>query len=66
MVVGYARVSASEQNLELQQDALKKAGCEKIFSDQVSGVKEERTGLREALAYVRDGDTLVVWRLEGR
>jgi DNA invertase Pin-like site-specific DNA recombinase len=64
MKVGYARVSTHEQNLSLQQDALKKAGCGKIFHDQVSGAKEKRFGLKEAKAYVREGDTLVVWRLD--
>ena len=65
MLIGYARVSTSEQTLDLQKDALEKIGCTKIFSDVVSGAKEERKGLQEALAYVRDGeDTLVVWRLD--
>src|SRR5918912_672817 len=65
MLIGYARVSTNEQTLALQKDALEKIGCTKIFSDMVSGAKEERTGLKEALAYVRDGeDTLVVWRLD--
>src|SRR5215467_9605128 len=64
MLVGYARVSTSEQTLNLQKDALEKLGCEKIYSDVVSGAKEERKGLQEALEYVREGDTLVVWRLD--
>ena len=64
MKVGYARVSTHEQNLSLQKDALKEAGCGKIFHDQVSGAKAERPGLQEAKAYVRDGDTLVLWRLD--
>src|SRR2546421_9620014 len=64
MLVGYARVSTSEQTLDLQKDALEKIGCTKIFSDVVSGAKEERKGLQEALEYVREGDTLVVWRLD--
>src|ERR687885_586712 len=64
MLVGYARVSTSEQTLDLQKDALEKIGCTKIFSDVVSGAKEERKGLQEALEYVRQGDTLVVWRLD--
>lgn len=64
MKVGYARVSTHEQNLSLQKDALKQAGCGKIFHDQVSGAKAERPGLTEAQAYVREGDTLVVWRLD--
>ena len=64
MLIGYARVSTQEQTLDLQKDALEKLGCIKIFSDVVSGAKAERTGLHEALEYVREGDTLVVWRLD--
>src|SRR3954464_14322261 len=64
MLVGYARVSTSEQTLDLQKDALEKIGCAKIYSDVVSGAKAERKGLQEALEYVRVGDTLVVWRLD--
>jgi DNA invertase Pin-like site-specific DNA recombinase len=64
MLIGYARVSTQDQNLNLQQDALKKAECSKIFTDVISGVKAERKGLDEALSYVRKGDTLVVWRLD--
>jgi DNA invertase Pin-like site-specific DNA recombinase len=63
-LIGYARVSTTEQHLHLQQDALTAAGCLKIFTDTISGVKAERKGLSEALDYVRDGDTLVVWRLD--
>jgi DNA invertase Pin-like site-specific DNA recombinase len=64
MLIGYARVSTHEQTLNLQQDALTKAGCTKIFTDTASGAKTERIGLDEALNYVRKGDTLVVWRLD--
>ena len=64
MLIGYARVSTHEQTLNLQQDALTKAGCTKIFTDTASGAKTERKGLDEALQYVRPGDTLVVWRLD--
>jgi DNA invertase Pin-like site-specific DNA recombinase len=64
MFIGYARVSTEDQHLHLQVDALKKAGCEKIFKDEMSGAKTERPGLREALDFVRQGDTLVVWRLD--
>ncbi len=64
MHIGYARVSTGEQNLDMQIDALKQAGCEKIFTDEMSGAKSERPGLQEALAFVRDGDMLVVWRLD--
>ena len=62
MLIGYARVSTSDQTLDLQKDALQKAGCDKIFTDTASGTKAERLGLNEALNYVRKGDTLVVWR----
>src|SRR5215213_5906856 len=64
MFIGYARVSTHEQTLDLQRDALKKAGCEQIFTDTVSGTKEERKGLREALSHLRQRNTLVVWRLD--
>src|SRR5204863_2151975 len=64
MLVGYARVSTNEQILDLQKDALEKIGCTKIYSDVVSGAKEERKGLQEALEYVREGDSLVVWKLD--
>jgi DNA invertase Pin-like site-specific DNA recombinase len=64
MLIGYARVSTQEQTLNLQQDALTKAGCTKIFTDTASGARTERIGLEEALTYVRKGDTLVVWRLD--
>jgi DNA invertase Pin-like site-specific DNA recombinase len=64
MLIGYARVSTSDQTLDLQKDALQKAGCDRIFTDTTSGAKSERRGLDEALSYVRPGDTLVVWRLD--
>jgi DNA invertase Pin-like site-specific DNA recombinase len=64
MLIGYARVSTHEQTLNLQQDALTKAGCTKIFTDTASGAKTARIGLEDALNYVRKGDTLVVWRLD--
>jgi DNA invertase Pin-like site-specific DNA recombinase len=63
-LVGYARVSTMEQNLWLQKDALSRAGCVRIFEDKISGVKEERPGLHQALDFMREGDTLVVWRLD--
>jgi DNA invertase Pin-like site-specific DNA recombinase len=68
-LVRYARVSTQEQTLVLQQDALKKAGCERIFTDTVSGAgakwtTQERAGLAEALEFMRSGDTLVVWKLD--
>ena len=64
MVIGYARVSTVEQNLDLQLDSLKGAGCERVFQDHISGGAVERPGLAEALKVVRAGDTLVVWRLD--
>jgi len=64
MNVGYARVSTEDQTLALQQDALKQAGCERIFTDTISGAKTERPGLDEGLGFLRPGDTLVVWRLD--
>src|SRR4249920_1365049 len=64
MLIGYARVSTSDQTLDLQEDALEKLGCSRIFTGTVSGAKAERTGLDEALNYIRQGDTLVVWRLD--
>ena len=62
--VGYARVSTADQQLRMQEDALKSAGCEEIFTDIASGVKSQRPGLDKALEYVREGDTLVVWKLD--
>jgi DNA invertase Pin-like site-specific DNA recombinase len=64
MLIGYARVSTQDQTLHLQQDALQKAGCNRIFTDTASGAKTERKGLEEALNYVRKGDAFVVWRLD--
>jgi DNA invertase Pin-like site-specific DNA recombinase len=64
MNIGYARVSTQDQTLNLQKDALEKTGCTKIFTDTASGAKAERIGLEEALNYVREGDILVVWRLD--
>lgn len=64
MLIGYVRRSTSEQNFDLQEDALKKAGCEKIFRDTASGAKEEREGFTNAKNYLRKGDTLVVYKLD--
>jgi DNA invertase Pin-like site-specific DNA recombinase len=64
MLIGYARVSTTEQVLDLQTDALESAGCEKIFSDTISGVKSDRPGLAQALEFCREGDTFVVWKLD--
>jgi DNA invertase Pin-like site-specific DNA recombinase len=63
-LIGYARVSTEDQHLNLQQDALNSVGCLKIFTDTASGAKTERKGLEEAIDYVREGDILVVWRLD--
>jgi len=64
MQIGYARVSTIEQNVALQIDPLKQAGCERIFRDKASGAKTERPGLQEALEFLREGDSLAVWRLD--
>ena len=64
MLIGYARVSTQDQTLHLQKDALEKIGCTKIFSDTISGSATQRSGLAEALEFVREGDTLVVWKLD--
>jgi len=64
VLIGYARVSTQEQNLDLQKKALSKAGCKKVFEDKVSGTRVARPGLDAALATLREGDTLVVWKLD--
>jgi DNA invertase Pin-like site-specific DNA recombinase len=64
MLIGYGRVSTADQDLTLQLDALRAADCEKVFTDKASGTKADRTGLGEALAYAREGDCLVVWKLD--
>lgn len=64
MLIGYARVSTQDQNLDLQVDALTKAGCKKIFDDKISGSRAERPGLTKALEMLREDDTLVVWKLD--
>ncbi len=64
-LIGYARVSTVDQDVALQRDALHQAGCTRIFEDYgVSGVKTERPALLAALAYIREGDVLVVWKLD--
>src|SRR4028119_1115511 len=64
MKIGYARVSTVEQNLHLQTDALERAGCEKIFTDRVSGAIDSRKGLIDAIEFCRSGDSLFVWKLD--
>ena len=64
MLVGYARISTTDQNLDLQRDALQAAGCERTFTDTASGAKTERPGLTQLLKESRQGDTLVVWKLD--
>ena len=64
MLIGYARVSTGDQSLSLQIDALEGTGCERIFKDQVSGSIKDRPSLEQALHFAREGDTLVIWRLD--
>ncbi len=64
MLIGYARVSTDEQHLQLQLDALKKAGCKQVFTDKAGGNRIERKGLAEALSHLRENDALVVWKLD--
>lgn len=64
MLIGYARVSTHDQNLNLQRDALKKEGCKRIYTDKITGKTLNRDGLDKALDVLREGDTLVVWRLD--
>ena len=63
MLIGYARVSTRDQNLDIQLKALEDAGCEKIYTDKVSGKKEDRIGLNKLFEYIRSGDTLVIYKL---
>ena len=62
--IGYARVSTEDQSLALQLDALKKAGCDRVFTDKLGGARSDRPGLNAALSHVRAGDALVVWKLD--
>ena len=64
MLIGYARISTHDQNLDLQKDALEKAGCKKIYVEQMSGSSRIRPELEKTLEMLRNGDTLVVWRLD--
>jgi DNA invertase Pin-like site-specific DNA recombinase len=64
MIIGYARVSTKDQNLNLQLDALEKEGCKKIYKEVVSGAKSERPVLQDMLNQVRTGDVIVIWKLD--
>lgn len=64
MLIGYARVSTDDQHLDLQRDALKQVGCERIYEDTVSGAQAEREGLARLINALRPGDTVVIWRLD--
>lgn len=64
MLIGYARISTTNQNLDLQIDALKKAGCEKIYQDQISGSAINRPALDELIQDIRKDDVLVIWKLD--
>ena len=64
MLIGYARVSTQDQNLDFQIEELTRAGCGKIFNDKISGSRADRPGLAKTLEVLRDGDTLVVWKLD--
>ena len=64
MIIGYARVSTQDQNLEMQIEALNKAGCERIFEDKISGSKVDRPGLNNMLSILRAWDAVIVWKLD--
>ena len=64
MQIGYTRISTEDQKSDLQMDALKQAGCNKVFQDTASGAKTDRNGLDQALRFIRKGDTLIVWKLD--
>lgn len=64
MLIGYARVSTADQNLDLQKDALQKVGCDRIFEEKISGAKSNRPELSKLLEMLRPGDTLAVWKLD--
>ena len=64
MLIGYARVSTEAQSLDVQLDALRQAGCERIFTDKASAATTHRPGLSEAQSHLRAGDLLVVWKLD--
>ena len=64
MLIGYGRISTTDQDFALQRDALTEAGCEKIFEDTMSGARADRPGLHDALEFARRNDVIVVWRLD--
>lgn len=64
MKIGYARVSTRDQNLDLQLNALKKAGCEKIFREKLSGFTRQRPEFQRMIDQIRPGDTIIVWKLD--
>ena len=64
MIFGYARVSTAEQKLETQIELLKQQGCEKIYTDIASGVREDRKGLNETLSFLREGDVVIVYKTD--
>lgn len=64
MLIGYARCSTNDQNLDLQLDALEKVGCERIFKDVLSGATDDRPGLQQAVEFLKSGDALVVWKMD--
>ncbi|WP_460939179.1 recombinase family protein [Spirosoma humi] len=64
MIIGYGRVSTTDQNLHLQTDALTKAGCERIYSEKFTGTTKDRPELNKLIEHLRQGDTLIVWRLD--
>jgi DNA invertase Pin-like site-specific DNA recombinase len=64
VLIGYARVSTEDQSLDVQLDALRQAGCERIFTDKASAAQTHRHGLSEAQSHLREGDILAVWKLD--
>lgn len=64
MKIGYARVSTEDQNLDLQLDALERFGCDRIFQEKVSGVSKNRKEFENMLLHLREGDTVIVWKLD--
>jgi DNA invertase Pin-like site-specific DNA recombinase len=64
LLIGYARVSTDDQDLQLQLDALQKVKCKRLFTDKMTGATQDRPGLNDALSHLRAGDTLVVWKLD--